>query len=73
MPLSQYSETFYPTDLDVLRNVYDRFCGERGLSPDDTEETEALASEIVRLRLLGIVNQEELYRAVCDGRELRRA
>jgi hypothetical protein len=73
MPLSRYSETFYPSDLDVLWNVYDRVCMERGLKPSDMRETEHLAAEIVRLRLLGVVNEEELFQAVNPWRELRRA
>ena len=56
--LFRYSETFYPSDLEVLWNVYERICKERRLSPDHSAQTEALAEEIVRLRMLGIVNEE---------------
>jgi len=73
MPLSHYSETFYPSDLDVLRNVYDRVCKERELSPHDTAETESLAAEIVRLRLLGMVDEDQLFQAIKAGSERRRA
>ena len=71
--LFRYSETFYPSDLDVLWNVYDRVCKERRLSPDHSAQTESLAAEIVRLRLLGIVNEEELFQAVASRKEVRSA
>jgi len=71
--MSYYSETFYPSDVEVLQNVYDRVCKERGLSPEDTTETEYLAAEIVRLRMLGIVNEDELFQVVTAERELRSA
>ena len=72
-PLSRYCETFYPSDLDVLRNVYDRICKDRCLSPDESTETERIAAEIVRLRLLGMVNENELVRAISSEPERRSA
>lgn len=67
MTLDSFSETFYPSDLDALRNVFDRVCRVRGQNPNDTAEAEKLATQIVGLRMLGTVNEDELLQAVLSG------
>jgi hypothetical protein len=64
MPLSRYSGTFEPEDLEFLQRVFDKVAKQRGLSPDDTEKAEKLAAEIVLLFSQGAVCEADLMRGL---------
>jgi hypothetical protein len=66
MPLSRYSGTFEPEDLEFLQRVFDKVAKQRGLSSDDTEKAEKLAAEIVLLFSQGAVREADLMRGLAQ-------
>ena len=63
MPLSRYTGVFEPDELIILQRVFDRLTRERGIIPK-SDEGDALAAEIVRLRGLGLQGERKLLRAL---------
>jgi len=61
LPLSRFVGTFEPEELTILQRVFDRIAAERGIVPK-SPEGEALAAEIVRLRVIGFQERTVLHK-----------
>jgi hypothetical protein len=61
MPFSRFADTFEPEELAILQRVFNRIVAEHGIVPK-SPEGEALAAEIVRLRVIGLQEQSLLRR-----------
>jgi hypothetical protein len=66
MPPSRYSGMHYPIDLALLERVFDQVSKARGLARG-SPEAQALAAELVRLNQQGLVEEEDLLRALSIG------
>lgn len=64
MPLRRYIGAYQPADLDLLQRVFDRLCIERGLAPNDSEEREALALDVIHAFQNGAADEAELLLAL---------
>lgn len=63
---------FYPTDLELLKRVFDVLCAESGCQPG-SPDAEATALRLVNLFQSGHTSEEELLEAGRAGMQFRRA
>ena len=64
MPFTTYAALFGPSDLALMKAVFDQLCEERHLAANDTDERDDLAAEIVRAFQRGIVSEKALWRSL---------
>jgi hypothetical protein len=63
---------FYPSDLDLLRQVFDKLCAECGCQPG-SPDTEATALRLVNFFQAGHTSEEQLLEVGRAGMQFRRA
>lgn len=49
MSFASHSGVFNPADMEILRRVFDQLCEERRLRPEDKEQRDDLAGEVLRM------------------------
>ena len=68
MPFHIYGALFNPSDLAMLKIVFDRLCAERRLAAKDKDQREELAAEVFFLFQGGVVSENALWRALSRRR-----
>ncbi|RWB72950.1 MAG: hypothetical protein EOQ50_18455 [Mesorhizobium sp.] len=65
--MQRYSGVFEPEDLDLLQRVFDQLCKERGIAQTNSEQREALASDIVSAFQNGVADEAALLQRFSAG------